>query len=133
MVGDPLQISFALDADHGLPVETERHRVGHGHDLHDAAVQQPLDPLPDGRLGKPDGLADGRVGAAAVLLKLLDDSLGRVVQDRANAAVAPGADGPVPPARAVAVAVGEDDSPWRVSHAFASFASNRVMVPAGVN
>ena len=69
-----------VDADHRLPAEAELERVGDGHDLHDPGLGEPLDPLPHGGLGEPDGLADRGVGASAVLLQLLDDRLGHVVE-----------------------------------------------------
>ena len=60
-------------------------RVGDRDDLHDALVEQPLHPLPDGRLGQPDRLADGRVRPPAVLLQLLDDRLGHLVEAHVGA------------------------------------------------
>ena len=60
-------------------------RVGDRDDLHHAAVDQPLDALADGGLGQPDDLADRGVRAPAVLLELLDDRLGDVVEDLALA------------------------------------------------
>ena len=71
-----------LDPDHRLPGEPELQRVGHGDDLHHAALGEPLHPLPDRGLGQADDLADGGVGASAVLLQLLDDGLGDVVEVR---------------------------------------------------
>jgi hypothetical protein len=58
VIGYAFEIALALDADHGLPVEAEHHRVGHGHDLHDPAVDETLYALPDGSLGQADSLAD---------------------------------------------------------------------------
>ncbi len=55
-------------------------RVGHRDDLHDAALDQPLDPLAHRGLRQPHRLADGGVRAAPVGLQLLDDGLGRGVQ-----------------------------------------------------
>ena len=51
----------ALDADHGLPLKTERHWIGHGGDLHDPAVDETLHPQPGASLGQADSLADGAV------------------------------------------------------------------------
>ena len=70
----------AADADHRLPGEAELHRIGDGDDLHDAGVDHALDALAHRGLGEPDRLADGGVGAPAVLLQLLDDRLGQVVE-----------------------------------------------------
>ena len=55
-------------------------RVGDRDDLHHAGVDEPLHALAHGRLGQPDGLADGGVRTATVLLQLLDDRLGDIVE-----------------------------------------------------
>ena len=55
-------------------------RVGDRDDLHDAGLDQLLHPLPHRGLGQPDRLADAGVGPATVLLQLLDDRLGGVIQ-----------------------------------------------------
>ena len=60
--------------------EADLQRIGHRDDLHDARLEQPLHPLAHRRLGQADGLADGRVRPPAVLLELLDDGLGDVVE-----------------------------------------------------
>src|SRR4028119_2040481 len=44
-------------------------------------VAPPLHPLADGGLRQPDGVRDPGVGTPAVLLELLDDRPGDVVQD----------------------------------------------------
>ena len=51
-----------------------------GDDLDDAGLDEAGDPLADRGLREPDGASDGRVGAAAVLLELLDDGLGGVIE-----------------------------------------------------
>ena len=79
-VGDRLERAADPDADHRLPGEAELERVGDRDDLHHAAVDQPLDALPDRGLGQADHLADGGVRAPTVLLELLDDRLGDVVE-----------------------------------------------------
>src|SRR5205823_2539390 len=117
-----LQVPLALDANHGLTAEAERHRVGDRDDLHDAAVDQPLDPLPDRGLGQADRLADCRVGPPAVLLELLDDPFRGVVEDDAR-----GPPGSVPafppgPVPVGTLSAADDRSPWHMSHAVASFA-----------
>ncbi len=71
-----------LSGDHRLPGEADLGRIGDGDDLHDAAVDELLHPLPHRRLGQPDRLADRGVRAPAVLLQLLDDRLGHVVRMR---------------------------------------------------
>jgi len=80
--GGAFEIPFDVDPDHQLAGEADLLRVGHRHDLHRAGLDQLLDPLPDCRLRQPDRLADGGVRSPAVLLKLLDDGLGDVVQLR---------------------------------------------------
>ena len=82
-VGDRLQRALDPDADHRLAGEAELERVGDRDDLHDAGVEQPLDPLADRGLGQADDLADGCVGTPAVLLQLLDDGLRDVIEVRA--------------------------------------------------
>ena len=79
-VGDRLEVARGPYADHGLAGEAELERVGDRDDLHHAGVEQPLHPLADRRLGQPDRLADRRVRPPAVLLELLDDLLGHVVE-----------------------------------------------------
>jgi len=79
LVGDLLHGAVAAQADHGLAPEAELERVGDRDDLHDAAVDQPLDPLAHRRLGQPDRLADRRVGPPPVRLQLLDGSPSSVV------------------------------------------------------
>ena len=69
-VGDRLELAAGPDPDHRLPGEAELEGIGDGHDLHDAALDQPLHPLPHGGLGEPDDLADRGVRAPAVLLEL---------------------------------------------------------------
>jgi hypothetical protein len=81
-VGDRLDVALGADPDHRLPGEAELERVGHGDDLHHAAVEQTLYALPHSRLGQPDGLPDRGVRHPAVLLQLLDDALGDVVEVR---------------------------------------------------
>jgi len=49
--------------------------IGHRDDLHDTGLGQLLHALAHGGLAEPDGLADLRIGAPAVLLELLDDPL----------------------------------------------------------
>ena len=56
------------------------HRVGHGHDLDDAGLDESGHPLADRGLGEPDSATDGGVGAPTVLLELLDDGLGGVIE-----------------------------------------------------
>src|SRR5262249_47598503 len=108
---------------HGLPAEAQHHGIGHGDDLHHAAVDEPLDTLPDSRLGEPHRLADRRIRAPAILLQLLDDQLGNVVEHDS------GSGGPAGPAAACCGGGGDrdDGSPGRMSHAVASFA--RAIVP----
>jgi len=101
VVGHPFEVAGALDADHGLPAEAERQRVGHRDYLHDPAVHQPLYPLAHRGLGQADHLADRRVRTAAVLLQLLDDPLGQVIEDHADRAA-----GAAPAAPRVAVPLG---------------------------
>ena len=79
-VGHRLERAGHPDADHRLAREAELQRVGDRDDLHHAAVDEPLHPLADRGLGEADHLADRGVGAAAVLLELLDDRLGDVVE-----------------------------------------------------
>src|SRR5215469_10247522 len=81
MSGNPLQVAAAADTDHGLAREAERHWIGHSDDLHGASIDEPLDALPHGCLGKPNGLSDRRVGAPAILLELLDYLLRQVIKD----------------------------------------------------
>jgi hypothetical protein len=75
-------------------VEAEHHRVGHGDDLHHTGVGETLHALADGGLGQADGLADGGVGTPAVLLQLLDDPFGNLVESDPRAAAAPVPAGP---------------------------------------
>ena len=67
-----------------IPIMASRAKPAEGgrylNDLHHAAVDQPLNALAYRRLGEPDRLADRGVRAAAVLLELLDDRLGDVVE-----------------------------------------------------
>src|SRR5579862_6081409 len=80
LVGDLLQVTVGLDGDHRLALEAEHEGIGDRDDLHDPGLLQPLHALPDGCLGKPDRLADRRVGTPAVFLQLLDDLLGDIVE-----------------------------------------------------
>ncbi len=80
LVGDTVEVALDADADHGLAGEADLERIGDRDDLHDPRVEQPLDPLAHGGLGQADGLADRGVRPAAVLLELLDDRLGDVVE-----------------------------------------------------
>jgi len=75
-----LRIAFHSDPDHRRAGEPHLERIGHGDDLHDSAVLEPLHPLPNRRLGQAHGLADGGVRATPVLLQLLDDRLGNIVK-----------------------------------------------------
>ena len=52
LLGDLLEVIAAPDPDHGLAAEPQRHRVGHGDDLHRPGVEQPLDPLAGRGLGQ---------------------------------------------------------------------------------
>ena len=70
------------DADHGLAAEPQLQRVGDRDDLDDARVLQPVHALPYGGLGQAHGPGDGGVGAAPVLLQLLDDRLADIVEER---------------------------------------------------
>jgi hypothetical protein len=56
-------------------VEADGVGIRDGSDLDDALVDQALYPLAGGRFRQADGSGDGGIGAAAVLLQLLDDSL----------------------------------------------------------
>src|ERR1022692_3624760 len=106
-VGHRLDVADAPDADH--------QRVSHRDARHPSGVDQPLHPLAHRGLGQPDRLADRRVGAPAVLLKLLDDLLRDVIEHDARNVTG----GPVaaqPTARGGRRA-------RRVCHASASFAS----------
>ena len=79
------RVAAHLDAHHRLAGEAELHRVGHRDDLHDAGLLQLLNPLAHGRLAEAHGLADLGVGAAPVLLELLDDRFrDRVEGERAR-------------------------------------------------
>jgi hypothetical protein len=80
LVGDRFELAHRLDPDHRLAGEAQLEGVGDRDDLHHAAVGEPLHPLPYGRLGQADHLADGGVGPAAVLLELLDNGLGDLVE-----------------------------------------------------
>ncbi len=85
--------------------------IGDGDDLHDAGVEQPLHALADGGLGQPDRLADGGVRPAAVLLQLLDDGLGDVVERDMRAPVRCG-HGPAMAVRPRALASRWQANPW---------------------
>ncbi len=61
-------------------MEADGGGVGHGRDLDDPLVEQPLHPLAGGRLREAHGPGDGRVGPPAVLLELLDDPLAELVE-----------------------------------------------------
>ncbi len=54
---DLRRIAVDPHADHGHALEAEPERIGDGHDLHDALVDQALDPLADRGLGQPTLLA----------------------------------------------------------------------------
>ena len=73
----------ALDAqtDHGLAWEPQLERVGHGHDLDDTALEQPLNALSHRCFGQTDGLRDRRVGPSSVLLQLFDNGLRDLIED----------------------------------------------------
>ena len=79
-VDDRVEVALGLDADHRLPGEPDLQRVGDRDDLHDPGADQPLHPLPDGGFGQPDRSGDRRIRPPAVLLELLDDGLGQVVE-----------------------------------------------------
>ena len=79
--GHAPQVAVDLEADHGHTAEPERERIGHRDDLHHPSVDHLLDTLADGRLGHPHRGGDAGVGPAAVLLELLDDGLGDIVED----------------------------------------------------
>ena len=89
-VGHRLDGALDVDPDHRLPAEAELEGVGDGDDLHDPGLGEPLHPLAHGGLGEADRLADRGVGATAVLLQLLDDRLGDLVEDGALPRGAPG-------------------------------------------
>ena len=89
-VGDRLERPRDPDPDHRLAGEAELERVGDRDDLHDAAVDQALHALAHRGLGQADHLADGGVRASAVLLQLLDDRLGDVVERDGGALAACG-------------------------------------------
>ena len=80
LLGHLCRVPGAADADHRLPGEAQLHRIGDGDDLHHAGVDHALDPLPHRGLGQPDRLADARIRPTAVLLQLLDDRLGQLVE-----------------------------------------------------
>ena len=63
-------------------VKPDLERVGHRDDLHDAGVGEALHALAHGGLGQPDALPIVAYGSPAVLLELLDDRLGDVVERR---------------------------------------------------
>src|SRR5262249_45753455 len=113
LAGYLFEVAAALDADHGLPVEAQRHWVGHRDDLDDAAVDQKLHALPDAGLGQADRLPDRGVGTPPVLLQLLDDQLGHFVE---GYLAGPGT---APPSSVRCG--GHGRCPWRVSHVAASF------------
>ena len=79
-VGDTFEVAGRPDADHRLSREAQLQGVGDSDDLHDARVEHALYPLPDRRLRQPHSLADRRVRPSPVLLQLLDDLLGDVVE-----------------------------------------------------
>ena len=83
LVGDRLE--GAADPDRrSSPAGRSRARVGSvtATTCITPRVDQPLHALADGGLGQPDHLADRGVRASAVLLQLLDDGLGHVVERR---------------------------------------------------
>ena len=80
LLGDLQRVTGAPDADHRLAGESELHGVGDRDDLHHAGIDHPLDALPDRGLGQPHGLPDAGIRPAAVLLEVLDDGLGQVVE-----------------------------------------------------
>jgi len=81
-LGDRGQVAVDADADQRLAAKPHLEGVGHRDDLHDAGVEQPLDPLPHGRLREADLLGNGRVRLPPILLKVLDDRLGDVIEAR---------------------------------------------------
>ncbi len=71
----------AADPNHRLSGEPPQlERIGHRDDLHDTGIHQTLHPLAHRRLREPDGLTDRGIGTTAVLLQLLDNGLGHLVQ-----------------------------------------------------
>ena len=57
-----------------------RQRVGDGHDLNHAALDQSLDTLPNGRSGKPNGRRELCIGCPAVALQQPDQLVVDLVQ-----------------------------------------------------
>ena len=57
-IGDLGDIAPNLDAHHGLSGEAQAQGIGHGDDFHHAGIDEPGDPLTDGSLGQPHGLAE---------------------------------------------------------------------------
>ncbi len=74
-VGDGVDVTLGLDADHRLAVEAQRERVGHGDYLHDVVLDQALNALANRGLRQTDVACELRVGATAVFLETLDDRL----------------------------------------------------------
>src|SRR5439155_17930619 len=58
LLGHPGGVAGAADADHRLPGETQLHRIGDRHDLHDAGVDHTLDALTSGCHRQPDPIDD---------------------------------------------------------------------------
>ena len=73
LVGHHPHVAFDGEPDHGLAGEAELERIGHGDDLHDPGLAQPLHPAPHGRLGQAHRLGDGPVGLSPVALERLDN------------------------------------------------------------
>ena len=67
--------ALAADADHRHLVEAELERIGDADDLEDPALDQPVRPGADGRLGDAELGGDLGERPAAVGLEVLDDPL----------------------------------------------------------
>ena len=79
-VGDGADVTVDADADHGHAPEPQHHRVGDGHDLGDADLDQPPHALAHRRLRQPHLLRELRVRPTAVVLERLDETLVDVVE-----------------------------------------------------
>jgi hypothetical protein len=79
-LGEHTRVSAGSNTDHGLAIEAKLHWVGYGNNLHHAGLGELLDALANCGLTEANRLADFGVGAAPVLLELLDDRLGYIVQ-----------------------------------------------------
>ena len=80
LLGHCFDVALDANPDHGCAREPHLHGVGDRHDLHDAGLDESLDPLTYGCFGEPDGLADGGVRPTPVFLQLLDDGFADVVE-----------------------------------------------------